>query len=252
MARIRTIKPEFPQSESMGNVSRDARLTFILLWTLADDYGKLRGNSRMLASLLFPYDNDAPKGIERWLDELERQRCIRRYLIDGHSYILILNWTDHQKVDHPSKFQHPDPREDSEDLASPRESLGLDQGPRTKDQRTKESDTPRPKKVTLDDLSTDHIADWLAKKRTEGKYIDHDEHFILDYFKNYCRSKGKTYADYASGYRNAFEWDRCQPKPPRGPSGGWGTGPAATQQPTKDDRARAAIMQAAERLGFAD
>lgn len=25
MARIRTIKPEFPQSESMGNVSRDAR-----------------------------------------------------------------------------------------------------------------------------------------------------------------------------------------------------------------------------------
>lgn len=29
MARIRTIKPEFPQSESMGNVSRDARGHFV-------------------------------------------------------------------------------------------------------------------------------------------------------------------------------------------------------------------------------
>ncbi len=46
MARIRSIKPEFPQSESMGNVSRDARLTFIQLWTLADDSGRLRGSSR--------------------------------------------------------------------------------------------------------------------------------------------------------------------------------------------------------------
>ena len=45
MGRIRTIKPEFPQSESMGRVSRDARLTFILLWTMADDAGRLRSCS---------------------------------------------------------------------------------------------------------------------------------------------------------------------------------------------------------------
>ena len=61
MARIRTIKPEFPHSESMGRVSREARLCFILLWTIADDAGRLRGNSRMLASLLYPYDDDAKK-----------------------------------------------------------------------------------------------------------------------------------------------------------------------------------------------
>lgn len=36
MARIRTIKPEFPQSETMGRVSRDARLLFIQLWTVAE------------------------------------------------------------------------------------------------------------------------------------------------------------------------------------------------------------------------
>ena len=49
MARIRTIKPEFPQSESMGRVSRDARLLFVQLWCICDDHGRTRAASRMLA-----------------------------------------------------------------------------------------------------------------------------------------------------------------------------------------------------------
>ena len=80
MARIRSIKPEFPQSESMGKVSRDARLLFVELWCICDDHGRTRAASRMLASLLFPYDDDAPKLIDGWLSELERQGCIRLYL----------------------------------------------------------------------------------------------------------------------------------------------------------------------------
>src|SRR4051812_35993475 len=99
MARIRSIKPEFPQSESMGRVSRDSRLLFIELWTLADDSGRLRGNSRMLASLLFPYDNDAPELIDGWLGELDHEDCIRRYKIGGDSYLQICNWLIHQKID---------------------------------------------------------------------------------------------------------------------------------------------------------
>jgi len=50
----------------MGRISREARLCFIMLWTVADDAGRLRGNSRMLASLLYPYDNDATKRMEGW------------------------------------------------------------------------------------------------------------------------------------------------------------------------------------------
>lgn len=103
MARIRTIKPEFPHSESMGRVSRDARLTFVLLWTIADDEGRLRGNSRMLASLLYPYDGDAPSLIDTWLGELEREKCVVRYKVNGDHYMQICNWLTHQKIDHPSK-----------------------------------------------------------------------------------------------------------------------------------------------------
>lgn len=120
MARIRTIKPEFPQSESMGRVSRDARLTFILLWTLADDSGRLRGSSRMLASLLFPYDDDAKRGIDKWLSELDAEGCVRRYTVDGNVYIEIPNWRSHQKIDKPSASKLPpfeNSREDSRGFA---------------------------------------------------------------------------------------------------------------------------------------
>ena len=209
MARIRTIKPEFPQSESMGNVSRDARLTFIMLWTLADDHGRLRGNSRMLASLLFPYDDDAGKGIEAWLGQLEKEGCILRYVADGTSYIQIVNWLSHQKVDKPSGSRIPACDDDSRILAKIREGSSEDQG--SKDQGSRKGSKDR-RSVTLDDLSAEHIAEWLAEKRKMGIYLYHDEKLILERFKDYCRSKGKTYRDYPAALRNAFEWDSCQPK----------------------------------------
>ena len=132
MARIRTIKPEFPQSESMGRVSRESRLCFILLWTLADDAGRLRGNSRMLASLLYPYDDDAKKLIERWLTELHDQRCITRYTVDGDSYIQISAWLTHQKIDKPSPSKIPEPSRGFANVPAasevPREDSTADQG----------------------------------------------------------------------------------------------------------------------------
>jgi hypothetical protein len=126
VARIRSIKPEFPQSESIGRVSRDARLLFILLWTLCDDEGRLRGDSRFLARTLFPYD-DGEEGyprttggdVDRWMAELESERCVQRYSADGNSYIAVCNWLKHQKIDKPSQSKLPPP---PNDIENPRES----------------------------------------------------------------------------------------------------------------------------------
>jgi hypothetical protein len=107
MARIRTIKPEFCQSESMGRISREARLLFVQMWTLADDAGRLRASSRMLASLLYPYDDDVPGLINAWLSELEDQGCILQYEADNTRYAEICNWLDHQKIDRPSPSKIP-------------------------------------------------------------------------------------------------------------------------------------------------
>lgn len=114
MARIRTIKPEFPQSESMGRVSRDARLLFIQLWTLCDDEGRSRGDARLLKGLLYPYDEVRFSEIDGWLDELEREGCLTRYEAEGSRYLAIRNWLNHQKIDRPTPSKLPPPREDYE------------------------------------------------------------------------------------------------------------------------------------------
>lgn len=134
MGRIRTIKPELPQSQSLARLDRDARLCFILLWTLADDSGRFRGNPRMLASLLFPYDLDAAELMEGWLAGLEEEGCIRRYVVDRADYFEICNWSDHQKIDKRSASKFPAPPIPPESSPNPREEKELDQGPRTKDQ----------------------------------------------------------------------------------------------------------------------
>jgi uncharacterized phage protein (TIGR02220 family) len=126
MGRIRTIKPEFPQSESMGRVSREARLCFLMLFTIVDDSGRTRGVSRMLASILFPYDDDAPELIDQWLDELDRENCIRRYMAEGQAYIQIMHWGSHQKIDRPTPSKIPAFDESSRILASPREPSSVE------------------------------------------------------------------------------------------------------------------------------
>lgn len=119
MARIRTIKPEFPQSESIGKLSRDARLLYIQLWTIVDDAGRARAASRMLASLLYPYDDEARDLMDGWLLELERGEHIRRYDVDGSQYLEITKWLEHQKIDRPSPSRLPEYRESD---AKPRET----------------------------------------------------------------------------------------------------------------------------------
>jgi len=184
MARIRTIKPEFPQSESMGRVSRDARLCFIQLWTLADDEGRLRGNSLMLASLLFPYDDDAPSLIDGWLAELEEQASIRRYQIDGTNYVQVIEWTKHQKIDKPSPSKIPPIPADFEStaktsfdgssiiLSKARESSLGDQGSRIKDQGMDQDQGSRKPPAAPWLIADDLISDGLSAT-TAVDFIEH-------------------------------------------------------------------------------
>jgi hypothetical protein len=171
MARIRTIKPEFPQSESMGKVSREARLCFVLLWTLADDAGRLRGNPKMLASLLYPYDDDAADLIESWLADLAVNHCIARYAVGGNSYIQICAWRDHQKIEKPSASRIPPPTPEQSGLfanvlddshADQGEDQGVDQG-----EEGAEASSPPAVSIPLVDKTEYHVspaqlADWQA------------------------------------------------------------------------------------------
>ncbi len=132
--RIRTIKPEWLDDERLVLASSDARVLSIALIILADDYGNGRANRTILAARVFPGSRDPRETLASAIETLAGAGFIDLYEVDGQSYYSIRNWAKHQKVDHPSKPQVPgkpavseSSRNPRETLASPRESLALDQ-----------------------------------------------------------------------------------------------------------------------------
>lgn len=103
MARIRTIKPEFWDDENLANISRDARLFFISMWSHADDAGLCKGNAAYLRSKAFPYDVDMSiDKIKELIEELMRINSIIKFDLEGEQYIFIRTFSTHQKIDKPS------------------------------------------------------------------------------------------------------------------------------------------------------
>jgi translation initiation factor IF-1 len=100
MARIRTIKPEFFDDPDVAELSMEARLLFIGLWTQADREGRLEDDMRRLKVKVFPYD---PVDVESLAVELHGGDMIRRYQdSDGKRYIWITKFTTHQRP-HPKE-----------------------------------------------------------------------------------------------------------------------------------------------------
>ncbi len=151
--RIRTIKPEFWQSESVGRLSRDARLLFISLWSFADDSGRGRGAFPAISGQLFPFDEDALKSLPQWFAELEREGMVRRYQIEGTWYFDIPKWLNHQKIEKASKSRLPPFPEASPN--TPRlfeKNPPLDLGSRTMDLGSRNVDLgPQPPARTHED-----------------------------------------------------------------------------------------------------
>lgn len=148
MPRIRTIKPEFASDEKLSSVSRDARLTFVLLVTQSDDDGLLLGRTRQLLGALYPHDESVDaEQLAFWLEELVSIGAIRwRKTVDDAPVVEICNWSKHQRVDHRAKSLllptlQPlgiSSRESTEDQPkASRESRAptVDRGPRTMDLR---------------------------------------------------------------------------------------------------------------------
>ena len=106
MARIRSIKPEFFTSETLARVPKSARLTFIGLWTYADDNGVGLDNFRLIAAALYPLEEDVVQTLADVADELqtlEKVGVIQRYSAAGKRLFFVTSWDEHQKISHPAK-----------------------------------------------------------------------------------------------------------------------------------------------------
>ena len=118
--RIRSIRPEFWTSEDMGQLSRDARLLYIGIWSYVDDNGVGRDVEQLIAADLFPFDlsRDARETlamVSEGLGALCEGGQIIRYQVAGKPYLFVQAWDGNQRVDKPGKARYPRPTcEDAE------------------------------------------------------------------------------------------------------------------------------------------
>ncbi len=109
MARIRTVKPSFFKSLTVTALPKPTRLTWIGLWTYADDAGRGVDDARLIKAELWPLDDDyTAKKVEKDMQLLEANGSIRRYVIEGRRYFAVVEWK-HQRIDKPTPSVLPAP-----------------------------------------------------------------------------------------------------------------------------------------------
>lgn len=130
MARIRTIKPEFWTSEQVMEITPLARLAFIAMWNFADDRGVHPASYKTLRAEAFAGDdNITADTVASLVSEMQREKLVAEFDVDGRRYWHVTGWARHQKIDKPT-YRHPEPpgeavhrRELAEHSASARREL---------------------------------------------------------------------------------------------------------------------------------
>lgn len=121
MARRRFIHPVLWQDEAVTKMTRDERLLFVGMVTIADDEGRIVGSPAHLLGAIYPYDEDVtPKKIREWRDGVcSKNPNVVCYVSGGHEYLAFLRWAEWQKPSHPIRSKLPKPpRKNPEESAA--------------------------------------------------------------------------------------------------------------------------------------
>jgi hypothetical protein len=222
----RVIRGEINSSRSLERVSMMADLAFRALLVVVDDYGRFDGRLYILRNAMFPTRREVTEAkLAKWLDELEREGCIRRYVVAGAPYVELPTWETHRgKGRRAESSKYPEnisPRKSSEIPGDPRsERMVLSEGREARG----ESDPPpsagtrnveRGKTPAPDDLSDeDKIAlmVWCKQKHPElaGKARLRE---LVDACLDWHRANGRSCSSWLAACRG---WIRREVKYPGG------------------------------------
>lgn len=93
MARSRNIKPGFFRNADLVDLSMEARLLFIGLWTLADRDGRMEDRPKQIKMEIFPAENI---DCDVLLNDIAKTGMLDRYEVDGKRYLHVVNFLKHQ------------------------------------------------------------------------------------------------------------------------------------------------------------
>ncbi len=103
LPRSRLIKPEFWSDRIVNQLSFESQLLYIGLGNFCDDYGCCLDSTRKISGEIFPLnDNVTERKVNKWRKELIDSLLVVSVQYDGVSYLIMRNWKQDQKVEHPS------------------------------------------------------------------------------------------------------------------------------------------------------
>lgn len=223
MPRIRTIKPDFCTSADTGALSRDARLFFVQLLTDVDDEGRCIYIPKRIAGALYPFDDDVGAAeITLWVKECVARSMLEVYEVAGRRYLRVVNFGQHQRVNHPSPSRLPPPPEDFGGFLEfpegfpPEVEVEMEQGTGNREvERAPEGYAASfddfyaayPRKVAKD--AARKAWDKAIRRTPPGRILAGAERFASD-----PNLPEKQFVPYPATWLNAGSWDD-EPQPPR-------------------------------------
>ena len=107
----RIIKESICTSDNIDRLSNAAEITFYRLIVNCDDFGRMDARPNLLVSRLFPLkrgiSDETMSGI---LEELAGADLILLYEVNGHPYLMMKTWKDHQQIRN-KKSKYPSPND---------------------------------------------------------------------------------------------------------------------------------------------
>jgi hypothetical protein len=103
--------PEMWRDPAVAKMTRDERLMFVGLITIADDEGRLNASPAALQGALYPNDTTTtPRAVRKWRDGLVAKLAnVQLYEHQGVEYISLRRWERYQKPSHPTPSKLPKP-----------------------------------------------------------------------------------------------------------------------------------------------
>lgn len=179
------------QNEAFSKLSDKAKILYIGTITLADDEGRLKANSLLLRSQVFPLDTAITEAeVRKWLNEIMRAKLATYYKIDNQYFLQHPNWEKYQTLRKDRLKKSDIPTSDEEWQPNDNQVATKRRHKISKDKIREEKGTASIK--WLEEIPPEELAGLYLKYQAERKEIQYKaEQLVL-----WCQKTGRVQKNY--------------------------------------------------------
>ena len=200
MAQRRMIYAQLAENKNFAMMSDKAQKTFIFLIVLADDEGRVKGDTEWLRIKIFPYDQKVTQiHMKEFVKEIVKAHLITWYKVENNYFIQHPNWEKYQilRADRIRDFDIPPPTDNQVSTKRPRKL--------SKDKIREENSALYLKKIPEKDLQEFYERFDCKKEAIQSKAED---------LLAWCETNGRTKRNYKTFLLVALKKDFPERKEP--------------------------------------